>query len=135
MKVQLPFAEIKLPNGASQGVQCCASRLTLARNSVRRENNIVRQCDNVEFRQRPELWRLVLQSVDHVALAVDGTRAAEFEKVVGEQQVKFTRGLTQIRMQQALLKRENVFAKGCLHYAPSRGATVLCDGLGAVRFF
>ena len=118
----------------------------MARNSVGRENNIVRQCDNVEFRQRPELRRLVLQCVDHVALAVDGTRAAEFEKVVGEQQVKFARGLAQIGMQQTLLERENVFAKGCLHYAPQRnganrrpaaagaapacGTSVLSDGLG-----
>ena len=118
MKEQLPLAEIKLPNGASQGVRWGAARKTVARNSVGRENNIVRQCDNVEFRQRPELRRLVLQCVDHVALAVDGTRAAEFEKVVGEQQVKFARGLAQIGMQQALLEREDVFAKGWLHYAP-----------------
>jgi hypothetical protein len=118
MKEQLPIAEIKLPHGASQGMRCCTSRQTLARNSVRRENNIVRQCDNVEFRQRSELPRLVLQCVDHVVLSVDGTGTAEFEKVVGKQKIKFTRGLAQILMQQALLKRENVFAKGSLHYAP-----------------
>ena len=94
------------------------SRQTLARNSVRRKNHIARQRDNVEFRQRPELRRLVLQCVDHVALAIDGTGAAVFEKVVGEQQVKFARGLAQIGMQQTLLERENVFAKGSLHYAP-----------------
>ena len=118
MKEQLPFAEIKLPNGTSQGVRWCTSRQTLARNSVRRENNVVRQGYNVEFRQRPELRRVVLKCVNHVALAVDGTGVAVFEKVVGEQQVKFARGLAPIGMQQALLERENVFAKGCLHYAP-----------------
>jgi hypothetical protein len=94
------------------------SSRAFARNSVRRENNIARQCDYAEFRQRPELRRLVLQCVDHVVLVVDGAGAAEFDKVVGEQQVKFARGLAQIGMQQALLERENMFAKGSLHYAP-----------------
>ena len=89
MKEQLPFAEIKLPNGTSQGVRWCTSRQTLARNSVRRENNVVRQGYNVEFRQRPELRRLVLQCVDYIALAVDGTGTAVFHEIIGKQELKF----------------------------------------------
>ena len=65
------------------------SRQTLARNSVRRKNHIARQRDNVEFRQRPDLRRLLLQCVDHIALAIDGTGAAVFHKIFGKQELKF----------------------------------------------
>ena len=75
------------------------SERIVASSDVCREDDAVRQSDNVEVHQRPMLGRFVLQRVDNFTFAVDGAGATEFTKILGEQLFKFILRLAHDRKQ------------------------------------